>query len=78
MAFGFVLTEVPGATPKKPNSGLPELHELYCHRRLRPSACASIANGSGMFLRAGFSAPDLKRVPYFKRKSVQSAKIPAL
>src|SRR6202012_3683997 len=22
MAFGFVLTEVPGATPKKPNSGL--------------------------------------------------------
>jgi hypothetical protein len=30
------------------------------------------------FLRAGFSAPGLKRVPYFKRKSVQSAKIPAL
>src|SRR4029077_18031621 len=22
MAFGFVLTDVPGATPKKPNSGL--------------------------------------------------------
>src|ERR1700720_2517696 len=34
MAFGFVLTEVPGATPKKPNSGL--------IARSRPSASGRI------------------------------------
>src|SRR5277367_2221026 len=34
MAFGFVLTEVPGATPKKPNSGL--------MARSRPSASGRI------------------------------------
>src|SRR5438876_3837504 len=34
MAFGFVLTDVPGATPKKPNSGL--------IARRRPSASGQI------------------------------------